>query len=591
MKRPDTSTPRKKITKEALKKSLRLFRYISPFKGYFIISLLALIISSLSSLIVFSKLGSLVDLTQDNILEKIWPVTILLGGVLVVSAVSSFVRIYTSTIVAENAVANIRVDVYKKLISLPMQYLSGKRVGELSSTVASDVTAIQSALTTYIAEFLRQLITIVGALAIMSYTSYKLALFMLLTLPIMAIFAVMLGRKVRKLGKQAQEKIAESNSIVEETLQAIQSVKTFTGELFEIKRYNKSAKELVQIGMKNSIYRGVFASVIVVVIFGSIIGIVWFGSSLVANKEITTGDLFSFFFMSGLMAGSVGGLADIYAQIQKAIGSTENLLDIMDEQPEINERADFVSRKRFLEGNISFQNVSFTYNDRKDFPVLHNLNFDISQGSQVAIVGPSGSGKSTMMSLLLRFYDVNEGMILIDGKNILDFDISEYRSQLAIVPQDILLFGGSIKENIRYGTFDATDEEIIEAAKKANAHDFIMSFPEGYDTIVGERGTKLSGGQRQRVAIARAVLSNPAVLLLDEATSSLDSESEKQVQDALDKLMEGRTSIVVAHRLSTIRNADRILVLDKGVIVEQGTHHELIEVKGLYSYLSELQYH
>lgn len=591
MKRPDTSTPRKKITKEALKKSIRLFRYISPYKGYFIISLLALIISSLSSLVVFSKLGSLVDLTQDNILEKIWPVTILLGGVLVISAVSSFVRIYTSTIVAENAVANIRVDVYKKLISLPMQYLSGKRVGELSSTVASDVTAIQSALTTYIAEFLRQLITIVGALAIMSYTSYKLALFMLLTLPIMAIFAVMLGRKVRKLGKQAQEKIAESNSIVEETLQAIQSVKTFTGELFEIKRYNKSARDLVQIGLKNAIYRGIFASVIVVVIFGSIIGIVWFGSSLVADKEITTGDLFSFFFMSGLMAGSVGGLADIYAQIQKAIGSTENLLDIMDEKPEISERTDFVSRKRFLEGNISFQNVSFTYNDRKDFPVLHNLSFDINQGSQVAIVGPSGSGKSTMMSLLLRFYDVNEGMILIDGKNILDFDISEYRSQLAIVPQDILLFGGSIKENIRYGTFDATDEEIIEAAKKANAHDFIMSFPEGYDTIVGERGTKLSGGQRQRVAIARAVLSNPAVLLLDEATSSLDSESEKQVQDALDKLMEGRTSIVVAHRLSTIRNADRILVLDKGVIVEQGTHHELIEVKGLYSYLSELQYH
>jgi ABC transporter fused permease/ATP-binding protein len=581
---------KKRITKESFRRSLRIFRYIAPYKIPFIIGLICLAISSVSSLAIFSSLGELIDFTQQNFKEKVWQVTLLLGGLLVIQAITSYLRIYTFSIVTENSIAKLRKDVFNQLLILPMHFFASKRTGELSSRIAADISTVKDSLTTYLAEFIRQIIIIIGSVAIMWATSWKLALFMLATLPALAIFAVSFGRYVRKLSKKAQNQVADSQTIVEETLTAMVTVKAFTGEKFESARYAKVTDELIRTGMKNAVIRGIFASTLIVFLFGSIVAIVWFGSDLVARGEITGGNLFQFFLLSVFMAGSVGGLADTYSQLQKAIGATENLLDILDEKPEMNGIPEVKLPEKRFSGHIEFRNVSFAYPSRKEFPVIRNLSFEIEPGKQLAIVGPSGAGKSTLTALLLRLFEPTSGIILVDGKPANEYDLTFYRSQMALVPQDVILFGGTIRENILYGKPGASEDEMIEAAKKANAHDFIMSFPDGYETIVGERGTKLSGGQRQRIAIARAVLSDPAILLLDEATSSLDSESERLVQDALEKLMQGRTSIVIAHRLSTIRNADQILVIDRGELVEKGNHQTLMQKEGgLYKYLIGLQ--
>lgn len=586
----DEKNEKKRITRESFRRSMRIFRYIAPYRIPFIIGLICLAISGVSSLAIFSSLGELIDFTQQNFKEKVWQVTLLLGGLLIVQAITSYLRIYTFSIVTENSIAKLRKDVFNQLLILPMQYFASKRTGELSSRIASDISTVKDSLTTYLAEFIRQIIIIIGSVVIMWSTSWKLALFMLATLPALAIFAVTFGRYVRKLSKKAQNQVADSQIIVEETLTGIITVKAFTGEKFESQRYAKVTDDLIRTGMKNAIIRGIFASTLIVFLFGSIVAIVWFGSNLVAKGEITGGNLFQFFLLSVFMAGSVGGLADTYSQLQKAIGATENLLDILDEKPEMDTITEVTSFDKRFKGHIEFRNVSFAYPSRKDFLVIRNLSFEIEPGKQLAIVGPSGAGKSTLTALLLRLFEPTSGVILVDGKPAQEYDLTFYRSQMALVPQDVILFGGTIRENILYGKPHASDEEVIEAARKANAHDFIMSFPDAYETIVGERGTKLSGGQRQRIAIARAVLSDPAILLLDEATSSLDSESERQVQDALDKLMQGRTSIVIAHRLSTIKNADQILVIDRGELIEKGNHATLMQKEGgLYKYLVGLQ--
>lgn len=581
---------KKKISKAALKRSLRLFNYVMPYKKAFIIGFLCLIVSSVSSLLIFNSFGDLIDVQQNNFSDQITRIVLFMALVLILQAIASFFRIYTFAIFTEKSMAKLRQDVFQRLIVLPMSYFSEKRVGELSSRVSSDISTVQSTLAVSLAEFIRQIIIVIGSIIILSVTSIKLALFILATLPAMAIFAVAFGRYVRKLSKLAQNQMAESNTIVEETLQGIVTVKAFVGEIFEVKRYKKITNDLVKTGLRNAIYRGLFATCIIVFLFGSITAIVWFGARLVGQGEMTNGDLFRFFLLSVFMAGSVGGLADTYSQLQKAIGATENLLDILEVKPEflLPERID---QSLQLEGKIEFKQVRFAYPTRKEMYSIDDVSFQVNKGEQVAIVGSSGAGKTTLISLLLRFYVPNEGQILVDGKNISSYDFLAYRSNIAMVPQDVLLFGGTIRDNIRYGIPTASDEEVIEAAKKANAHDFIMAFPDGYDTLVGERGTKLSGGQRQRIAIARAVIINPAILLLDEATSALDSESERLVQDALDKLMAGRTSIVIAHRLSTIQHADKILVLDKGKLVEAGTHQVLLQNEnGLYKHLSKLQF-
>jgi ABC-type multidrug transport system fused ATPase/permease subunit len=418
----------------------------------------------------------------------------------------------------------------------------------------------------------------------------KLTIMMVSVVPLVGVAAVLFGRYIRKYSKKVQDQVAESQVVVEETMQGISIVKAFANEWYEIARYKGRINEVVKIAIKGGQLRGYFASFIIVCLFGTIVAVVWYGVQLSIGGEISVGELFTFILYSSYVGASSGGIAELYAQMQKAIGATERVFELLDETPEDIKGTSNLSAEK-IKGNVTFKNVAFSYPSRKEINVLKDVSFTANFGQKIAIVGPSGTGKSTIASLLLRFYDIESGEILIDGKSIYDFDLENLRGNMSIVPQDVILFGGTIKENIAYGKPDATHDEIVLAAKQANAYNFIEGFPEQFETVVGERGVKLSGGQRQRIAIARALLKNPSILILDEATSSLDSESEKLVQEALEILMEGRTSIIIAHRLSTIRSADQILVLDNGKISEQGTHAELINLdNGIYKNLSNLQF-
>jgi len=432
----------------------------------------------------------------------------------------------------------------------------------------------------------------VGGVVFMAIISKKLVFALLLVLPVMIVFAVLFGRFIKKISRQAQDKMAESNSIVEETLSGIANVKAFVNEAFEATRYRNTIREVADIAIKGAKFRGMFVSFIVLCVFGGVLAVIGYGCVLVSQHEITFGELLKFSLYAMFLGSSLGSFPELFANLQKAVGASERVLEILGEQGEavsINEKDQVTSQK--ITGNLAFNQVSFAYPSRPEAAVLSQVSFEAKAGQKIAIVGPSGSGKSTTAGLILQFYHPQNGEILFDGKPASAYSLTDIRNQIAIVPQDVMLFGGTILENIAYGKLTATKAEIIQAAERANAHDFISAFPESYDTIVGERGVKLSGGQRQRIAIARALLKNPSILILDEATSSLDSESERLVQEALEELMSGRTSIIIAHRLSTIREADRILVMEKGQIIESGTHQELISSEqGLYRYLSGLQF-
>lgn len=581
-------TPKQKISKEALKKSLRLFKYIKPYMGTFIIGLVFLFLSSLASMVFPYLTGMLVDAADTNLIEKINEIALFLLGIFFLNAVFSFFRIYTFAIVTQKTLASLRQATYEQLIRLKMQFFSERRVGELNSRVSSDIALLQETFTTTIAEFLRQILIIIIGVALLAYLSVKLTLLMLALVPVVVIVAVIFGKKIRGLSKEAQNQVADSNVIVEETLQGIATVKAFVNETFEYLRYKKKTEEIIGISLKGAIWRGAFASFIIFCLFGSIVAVIWYGVILVQAEELSMGNLFTFILYSVFVGASLGGIADLYSQLQKAVGATENLLEIFDEERE--ESSVHNNHDKINQGNITFKEVNFAYPSRPDIQVLKNLSFNIEAGKQVALVGPSGAGKSTITALILKFFKVQQGNIFIDGKAIEDYSLENLRSAMAIVPQDVMLFGGSIFDNILYGKANASKAEVMEAAKKANAHQFILEFPEGYDTVVGERGVQLSGGQRQRIAIARAILKDPKILILDEATSSLDSQSEQLVQQALDQLMKGRTSLVIAHRLSTIQKADHILVLQKGELVESGTHEELNNKEdGLYKNLKELQ--
>ena len=473
-----------------------------------------------------------------------------------------------------------------------MNFFSNRRVGELNSRISADLSQVQDTLTTTIAEMLRQAILLVGGIIFMAIISKKLVFALLLVLPLMIVFAVLFGRFIKKISRQAQDKMAESNTIVEETLLGIANVKAFVNESFEATRYQNTIREVANIAIKGAKFRGMFVSFIVLCVFGGILGVIGYGCILVSQHEITFGELLKFALYAMFLGSSLGSFPELFANLQKAVGASERVLEILAEQGEeiaVNEKDNGITQA--IAGNLEFKSVNFAYPSRPEIEVLSNVSFEVAAGQKVAIVGPSGSGKSTMAGLILQFYHPQSGAIVFDGKPAGKYSLSDIRNQVAIVPQDVLLFGGTILDNIAYGKLTATKEEILESAKRANAHQFITAFPEGYQTVVGERGVKLSGGQRQRIAIARALLKNPAILILDEATSSLDSESERLVQDALEELMKGRTSIIIAHRLSTIREADKILVLERGQIIESGTHAELIQTEqGLYKYLSGLQF-
>lgn len=578
--------PNTKLNSSNLKRSLRLFSYIGPHKWKLIVGMVFLALTGATALLFPKLMGDLIKTAEFSV-EDINTMGMWLLILFTAQAIFSFFRVVLFVNVTENMLSAIRQDAYNTLIKMPMSYFSGRRVSELNSRVAADIGQIQDTFTTGIAEFLRQVIIVVGGIIMLLFVSVKLSLLMLATIPVFAIIAVFFGRYIKKLSKQAQDKVADSNTIVGETLQAIADVKSFTNEFFEIRKYKNAVLDIKSIAIKGGLARGLFSSFIIFCIFGTIVLLIWYAVRLQHQGELVQGDLVEFILYTVFVGASIGGLPIQYSQIQKAVGATERVFDIIDETPEDLTEAEITNH---IKGNLSFKNVNFAYPSRPDVQVLDHMNFDITYGQTTAFVGTSGAGKSTIAKLILRFYDPQVGEILFDGKSATNYDLQELRQQIAIVPQEVLLFGGSIRDNIAYGRPNASQEDIITAAKQANAHDFIMSFPDQYDTQVGERGVQLSGGQKQRVAIARAVLKDPVILILDEATSSLDTESEVLVQDALEKLMTNRTSVVIAHRLSTIKKADQILVLQQGKIAATGNHESLLnDETGLYHKLINIQ--
>ena len=587
-----------KLNKATLHKFFRLFRYLREHAGTFAIGMVLLLITSGLSMVFPALMGKLVDATKGASpndvadlfdLDNIDSVALLLICVFALQALVGFFRIYIFSYVTENMLARLRQDTYEHLLKLPMLFFAQRRVGELNSRISADVALLQDTFTTTLAELVRQFVIIVIGVVLLTTLSPTLTLTMLASIPVVAIVAVFFGKFIQKLSKQVQDRIADTNVVVEETLQGIQSVKAFANEAWEAMRYGRSVRAARDLAMKGARWRGAFVSFIILCMFGAIVLVIWRGVHLKEAGAISTGQLVTFIMYSVFIGASIGSIPEMTTTVLKAIGATERLMDLHDE---VAEPIDLSPRATPLKlnGGIEFREVSFHYATRPDMPVLSNINIDVRPGERIALVGPSGAGKSTIASLVLRYYAPDRGQVLIDGKDARDYPLTALRDRMAIVPQEVILFGGSIRENIAYGRPDASQEEIDAAARKANAYEFISAFPEGYDTIVGERGVQLSGGQRQRIAIARAVLKDPAILILDEATSSLDTASERLVQEALDKLMEGRTSIVIAHRLSTIRNADRIIVLDKGRVVSNGTHDELIaDREGLYYSLSKVQ--
>ena len=584
--------PKKKITITGLKNAWKLYRYIRPYPWEFGFGMFFLFGGSLASLAFPKLLGELVsEGNAGSLSESLNTIALWLAGILVVQSVFSYFRTVLFVNVTEKSLASLRQDTYNHLIRLPLKFFEHKRVGELNSRISADIALLQDTLTSTLADFLSQLIIIIGGISLMVYTSLNLTLFMLALLPAVVLMVFFFGRFIRKYSREMQKEVAKSNTIVEETLQGIRGVKTFTNEFLEMGRYRDRTLEIAELGMKGGRYRGAFFSFMILGLFGALVAVIWKGAALLAAGEMDAGDLFSFVLYSGFIGGNIGGMASVITRIQRFIGATEDLFEIFKESQEVIQDLDGIDKKDVLTGQISFRKVSFAYPSRPDIMVLDRVDFKVKENQLIALVGPSGAGKSTITSLLLRLHDPTQGEIWYNGQRGLDISLSVLRRQIALGPQDIFLFGGTIRENIAYGRPGASEEEIHAAAGRANALEFIERFPDKMDTLVGERGTQLSGGQRQRVAIARAVLKDPRILILDEATSSLDSESESLVQDALEKLMKGRTSIVIAHRLSTIRKADQIFVIDHGRLVEQGTHTELMKVKsGLYRNLSELQF-
>ena len=590
---------RPKLNKDSIRKAKGIFQYLRPYALLYFVGWLFLVLSTTAGLVFPYLMGKLLGstvspsdvaaptgfLTLTSVTSVATALFILFG----VQALFSFFRVVIFNNVTENSLRDLRNDAFSKMVFMPMDFFNTNKVGELTSRVSSDITQIQETLRTTIAEFFRQIVIIVGGISFLFFISWKLALIMLATVPVMALIAVFFGRYIRRLSKEAQNFSANSNAIVEEALTGIANVKAFTNEYFNINRFRKNTQEMRDLNVRSGVWRGLFVSFIIFCLFGAIVFIVWQGLLMTqgAHPELSKEGFYQFVLFTIMMGASVGSLPDLYANIQKAIGATENLMDIVNGQSELDLHPG--TKKNKITGEIEFKDVKFSYPQRNDMEVLKSVSFNIQPNQTFAIVGASGSGKTTITNLLLGFYKSDDGQVLVDGVSVNDYDLNHLRENMAIVPQEVMLFSGTIQENIRFGQTDATDEQVVLAAQQANAWEFIESFPDGMQTEVGDRGIQLSGGQKQRVAIARALLKNPSILILDEATSALDSESEKLVQDALQNLMKNRTSLVIAHRLATIRKVDKILVMQNGAIVETGTHQELMQLKGNYANLVSLQ--
>ena len=564
-----------KLKKESLRQSIKIFRFIKPYKWSFILGMICLVISS-SMFMIFP--GAAGEMANAAIGKGKWNIKVEEFGliflvILIVQGVLSYFRTTFFAKVSEYGIADIRKALFEKIITQDIFFFEKNRVGELTSRLTADVEQLQSAFSISLAEFIRQIVVLVFGVIIIAWMAPKLSLIMLLTFPVIVITSILFGKYIRKLSKQRQDSLAESNVIVEESFQSLHTVKAFTNEKFEFDRFAKTIASMLDISMHYAKMRGLFFIFIITVLFGGLFFILWRGAILVQQGEMEAGDLFSFIIYTGIIGGAIAGIGNLYTVLSGAIGATERIQEILEKDQEVDLKSIDHSKTLKIEGKVKFENIRFSYPSRPDVEVLHDINFTIEAGKRIALVGSSGAGKSTIVQLLLKFYKPSEGNIFIDDINLEELNHTSFRKNIAIV----------------YGRPEATDEEIIDAAKKSNSFEFISSFPDQFETIVGERGIKLSGGQRQRIAIARAILRDPKILILDEATSSLDAESEKYVQEALDLLMQNRTSIIIAHRLSTIINADIIYVLKDGYIVERGTHDQLLQLKGVYSQLVEMQ--
>ena len=596
--------PKTPLNRETLREAFALARYVRPYRVRFCSGLATLFLSASLGLAFPLLAGSLIDAAMNpGGVQLGWlgspslnQVALLLAVSVGFQALASFNSALAFNRVGQSALADLRRDCYGRLISLPMGFFAQRRVGELTSRITTDVAQIEGALIDALPQMCRQSAFLLGGLTMISLTSGQLTAVMLGTLPLLIGAAVFFGRRLRRFSRETQDQLAATNTIVEETLQAIASVKAFANEAFELGRYDRANSRVLAAALSAAWWRAVFVAFFIVALFGGIVIVLWFGAGLLQSGGITPGQLTRFVLYTTFVAGAMGQSAELFSQIQKTVGATQRVRELLREPAEASVGAAPATAAALplparLHGEVTFDAVSFRYPSRPDVAVLHSVSLRARAGERIALVGPSGAGKSTLTALLLRFYVPDSGRLLIDDRDARDYPLAWLRGQMAIVPQDVLLFGGTIAENIVYGRPGADDAAVREAARLANAHDFIAAFSDGYATLVGDRGIQLSGGQRQRIAIARAILKNPAILILDEATSSLDSESERLVQIALERLMQGRTTFIVAHRLATIRTADRIAVLDAGRIVELGTHDELsAKSDGLYRRLSSLQF-
>lgn len=591
MKAKDTKT-KKRIQKEDIKSALFIYKYMMPYKWYFLLGMLMLGLNSLVFMAFPAVAGEMISTAGG---EGKYPISVNQYGlifiaIVVAMGILSFLRIYLFAIVSENGMGAIRKHLFQKIISQETYFFEQHRIGEITSRITADVEQIQNAFSVTLAEFFRQFITLIVGIGFLFYLSWRLSLVMLAVFPIVIIFAMFFGKFIKKVSKERQDHLAKTNSIVEEVVQGIAVVKAYVNEYFESKVYSNSIQKLIAIGLHFARLKGAFITFIFVFLFGAIFFILWQGALQIEQGHMNSAELNTFIFYTIIIGGAIAGLGSQYTALAGALGATQKVKELLESPQEIELQNTAETQAIQLEKEITFEQIQFHYPARPDVEVLKNISLKVNKGEHIALVGSSGSGKSTIVKLLSHLYPIENGKISIDGKDIRQIELKALRKTIGIVPQEVFLFNCSIEENILYGNPQASQAEVVAVAKQANAYDFIQQFPEKMQTLVGERGVQLSGGQKQRIAIARALLKNPQILILDEATSSLDSESEKIVQDALEKLMENRTTFVIAHRLSTIRKADKIFVLKDGEIIEQGTHSELEQNNGFYNSLLKLQF-
>jgi len=567
----------------------KLFKFVAPYWKQMTLAAISLIIWSLISLAMPYAARYLVDsvfVTYSR--TELNRMTAILFGLFIVQALIGYGQNYLIHFLSQRVIADLRLAIQQHLLHLPLRFFKDSRVGEIVSRVTNDVTTLQVVLTETPIALLRQIVTITGGIVLMASMHWQLTLLIFIIVPPLILLGIFFGRKVEKLSTLIQDRLANAISVLEESISGIRIVKSFTRERFEEKRFKDRIEETFDTTMDRTRVRAAFIPLVSLLGFMAVTAIMWLGGQFVLNQTLTPGELLAFLFYMIMVAAPLGEFAGVYTQIREAIGAAARIFEIMEasSEPEQSKEANPLPP---INGTVKFHNVSFGY--EPDELILKEINLTIQPSEIIALVGPSGVGKTTMVNLIPRFFDPLEGWIEIDGHRITDVTLQSLRSQIGLVPQETFLFGGTISENIAYGSPESPRQEIVAAAKAAYAHEFIEGLPKGYDTEVGERGVRLSAGQRQRIAIARALLKNPRILILDEATSALDSESEQMVQKALEVLMRNRTTFVIAHRLTTIQNADRILVLEEGKIVEDGPHDELISKGGIYHHLWSLQFH